>query len=1777
MVLKAIATQSQNSVKESVFAKTLPRPLADCRGVRVSCREMSNTLRFLQRVPLALSALCLVLVGCAGGGSGSGGGTSSAAPVVTPVSTVTSLAITAVSPTNVPVGSTDVTLTVTGAGFASGNTVQVNGTAVQTTYVSSTQLSATVPAAQLKVGSVLPVAVSNGASVVKADPAAVALSVDNPVPSLASIAPGALLLGTPDSTVTVTGTNFVQGVILAVNGTPRDTTFVSDTQLKAQLTAADFAAARPLPLNVINPKPGGGTSGTSALAVNNPAPAISSVTPAAIGAGAADTVFTISGTGLLASTALQVNGAAHAATTVNGTQLTFTLSAGELASAANLSVRLVNPQPGGGSTDTSIIAVQNPAPSIAAANPGTLLAGSDATTVILTGTGFVKASTVQVNGAAHASSYVSPTEIDVLFPASELAASGTLALTVANAQPGGGNSAGASIPVNNPVPAITALSPANIETGAADTVVTISGTGFLPITTLQVDGAARSVSYVSGKQLGVKFAAAELTKASTFSLNLTNAAPGGGTSKATPLYVGAPSPVITSLSPASLPVGSAATTLTINGTGFLPTSTVQYGSSLRTNVTYVNSTQLSLPLSTTDFANDGTYNVLVINPAASGGVSRAAAFTVQAKTPSITSVTPNSLVVAGGPYTISVAGNNLTINSKILWNGTAIPTTYTYLYSTYTPTGYVYTYGLNGSVSNDLVSSTGSANVTVSNATAATPVSNSLPVTVTNPPVPVITTVSPNYAPVNADVKLTVSGTGFTKNSVVSYNGTALTTAFGSTTGLSTTVPASLLAIPGNGSITVSTPAPGGGTSAGAALSIYLPVVSNNMVFNPVNGLAYLSIPSTGSTVTGNSIVSMDPATGALGTPVFVGSEPGVMAVSDNGKTLWVALNGTVAIRKVDLVNNVAGAQYSTAALGNAAATAVLVLPGTTDSVAVTNSSNLGLYDAGVLRGSTVSVNGVYALQADSSRTELYAAGSNALQNYTYSTNGLTAKASNTTNNYSNSVTSSTFDEAQLANGKVFTDFGKVYDAESSGLLGSFTQGTTVLVGPTLYDAALSQVYVLSNGTSNGYSNYTQVSLFNPTDYSNTGKSFQWNIPYYISTPTNSLYLNPHRLARWGSNGLLLHTKYAIFTAQSNVVKDQSGASADLSSSVAAAGGTATGTSATYTVTVKNNGPQAATDVALALVAPATGVVTSTTSTTGTCTSLTGCSFGTIASNGTVSATVTVLQTVAGTGSLSAYVQGSSTDPDATNNTASVSVAVTGETYNLKPLLSAISPNAVKAGSADTTLTLTGSNFASGSQVMLGSTALTTKFVSATQLTATVPAANVTSIGWANVSVTTPAPGGGSSNNVPLTVFSVTTVGLNHVLYEPYTRKLYASVSSGSSTVTGSSVVTIDPATGTFGTPITFATVPTVLALSGSGNTLYTPLTLPSSSSYTNTSPFGRLNLANGTSDSITLNTTNSYYSGYPVQGLAVQPGTENTLATAQSYGSLILFDYDAASKALKQRGNQTTNYNAGNCVYFLDATNLLASGYYSGANLYPVTNTGIGAPKLLGSSLYECFQLSGNTATTPTGKVYNVNSTSATQLGTFVLPNTYSSNTTSSATDTSLGSAFYAGYTSGSSYGYIDGLISYDLQTYLRSGQLNLGIPTIEGSSYSNTTINDLVRWGQDGLAIVTSTGHLYLLRGPFVVPQELTTNSAATLSTSSSTALSTGSGNTLLTLTGTNFVPGVAVTWNGSYRQTTRLDATHVTVAIPASDLASAASGKLVATNPNAAGSNVLTVTVQ
>jgi hypothetical protein len=89
---------------------------------------------------------------------------------------------------------------------------------------------------------------------------------------------------------------------------------------------------------------------------------------------------------------------------------------------------------------------------------------------------------------------------------------------------------------------------------------------------------------------------------------------------------------------------------------------------------------------------------------------------------------------------------------------------------------------------------------------------------------------------------------------------------------------------------------------------------------------------------------------------------------------------------------------------------------------------------------------------------------------------------------------------------------------------------------------------------------------------------------------------------------------------------------------------------------------------------------------------------------------------------------------------------------NPVPVLNSLSPGAAIAGSASLTLTINGSGFTSSSVVRWNGANRPTTFVSATQLQASLGAADLAVVGSAQVSVFSPTPGGGTSNVLNLNV-----------------------------------------------------------------------------------------------------------------------------------------------------------------------------------------------------------------------------------------------------------------------------------------------------------------------------------------------------------------------------------------------------------------------------------------
>jgi sugar lactone lactonase YvrE len=98
-----------------------------------------------------------------------------------------------------------------------------------------------------------------------------------------------------------------------------------------------------------------------------------------------------------------------------------------------------------------------------------------------------------------------------------------------------------------------------------------------------------------------------------------------------------------------------------------------------------------------------------------------------------------------------------------------------------------------------------------------------------------------------------------------------------------------------------------------------------------------------------------------------------------------------------------------------------------------------------------------------------------------------------------------------------------------------------------------------------------------------------------------------------------------------------------------------------------------------------------------------------------------------------------------TTATRTVTLTVSDPTNPL-PVIGRLSPAYTSARGAAFTLMVNGSNFTGGSTILWAGTALPTTYVSATQLTAQVPASSIAAMGTPSITVQTPTPGGGTSS-----------------------------------------------------------------------------------------------------------------------------------------------------------------------------------------------------------------------------------------------------------------------------------------------------------------------------------------------------------------------------------------------------------------------------------------------
>lgn len=274
----------------------------------------------------------------------------------------------------------------------------------------------------------------------------------------------------------------------------------------------------------------------------NPRPALESLLPASATAGGQNLSLSVRGSAFAPGALIQINNVARPTQYATANELRVTLTAADLASAGNLTVRAVNPEPGGGNSVNTLTFVvtapgQNPIPSIEYLNPQSAAAGGAAFTLVVKGVNLVNGAQVQWNGANRATTFVNSGEVRAAITATDLLNPGPAVVTVVNPGPGGGASNVVTFqvaaPGQNPAPTIVSLSPATAVARGAQSQplqVTIQGQGFLPESQARWNGANRATTYVSPTELRVTLGAADVAFGGYGAVTVSNPGPGGGVS-----------------------------------------------------------------------------------------------------------------------------------------------------------------------------------------------------------------------------------------------------------------------------------------------------------------------------------------------------------------------------------------------------------------------------------------------------------------------------------------------------------------------------------------------------------------------------------------------------------------------------------------------------------------------------------------------------------------------------------------------------------------------------------------------------------------------------------------------------------------------------------------------------------------------------------------------------------------------------------------------------------------------------------------------------------------------------------------------------------------------------------------------------------------------------------------------------------------------------------------------------------------------------------------------
>jgi photosystem II stability/assembly factor-like uncharacterized protein len=167
-------------------------------------------------------------------------------------------------------------------------------------------------------------------------------------PSITSISPDHALVGSGAVTISIDGAGFLATATAQYNSRDVVTTFVSDTQLTAEIPAEALSATGTLSITVVNPDLDGGTSNPVVFTVNNPLPTLATISPDQKTAGDGGFTLTLNGSDFVPGSLAYWNGAELDTTFTSASQLHAQVPMSFIVNEGAASVFVRNPTPGGG-------------------------------------------------------------------------------------------------------------------------------------------------------------------------------------------------------------------------------------------------------------------------------------------------------------------------------------------------------------------------------------------------------------------------------------------------------------------------------------------------------------------------------------------------------------------------------------------------------------------------------------------------------------------------------------------------------------------------------------------------------------------------------------------------------------------------------------------------------------------------------------------------------------------------------------------------------------------------------------------------------------------------------------------------------------------------------------------------------------------------------------------------------------------------------------------------------------------------------------------------------------------------------------------------------------------------------------------------------------------------------------------------------------------------------------------------------------------------------------